>query len=101
MVVQSGLTLKSLGHKFEINKVKLFQSKLFIQLNFRYPNAPMRPHATFVARLAVNQSEMPVAALTTVALKSRRKMIGRTIREKRKNKRYKLFSSFDYTFEAT
>jgi hypothetical protein len=60
----------------------------------------MRPLATFVARLAVNQSSMTEAALTTAALKSRRKKIERTFRGKRKNKRYKLFSSFDFTLEA-
>jgi hypothetical protein len=43
---------------------------------------------TFVARLVVNRSEMPETALTTAALKSRRKMIERKIRKKRKKKRY-------------
>jgi hypothetical protein len=56
----------------------------------------MRHLATFVARLAVNQSPITEAALTTAALKSRRKMIGRKVREKRKNKRYILCSSFEY-----
>jgi hypothetical protein len=60
----------------------------------------MRPFATFVARLADNQSPITEAALTTAALKSRREMIRRKIREKRKNKGYKLFSSFDFTLEA-
>jgi hypothetical protein len=63
---------------------------------FRFPKAPMRPQtaATFVASLAVNQSPITDAALTTAALKSKRKMIGRTIREKRKIKRYKFFLVF-------
>jgi hypothetical protein len=60
----------------------------------------MRPLATFVARLAVNQSAIAETALSTVALKSRRKKIGRKTREKRKNKRYIMLSSFDYTLEA-
>ncbi len=60
----------------------------------------MRPLATFVARLADNQSSMTEAALTTAALKSRRKKIERTFRGKRKSKRYILCYSFDYTLEA-
>ena len=56
---------------------------------------------TFATRLVVNRSEMPETALTTAALKSRRKKIERTFRGKRKSQRYILFSSFDYTLEAT
>jgi hypothetical protein len=75
---------------------------LNILINFRFPKAPMRPQtaATFVARLAVNQSPITEAALTTAALKSRRKKIERTFRGKRKSKRYILCYSFDYTLEA-
>ena len=58
----------------------------------------MRPQtaATFVGRLAVNQLAIAETALTTAALKSRRKKIGRTFRGKRKSKRYILCSSFEY-----
>ncbi len=70
---------------------------LNILINFRFPKAPMRPQtaATFVARLAVNQSPIAEAALTTAALKSRRKKIERTFRGKRKSKRYIMSFNFD------
>jgi hypothetical protein len=86
------------ANKFEINKIEW----LYIKFSyfFRFPKAPMRPFATFVARLAVNQSPITEEALTTAALKSRRKKIGKTFRGKRKSKRYILCSSLDYTLEA-
>jgi hypothetical protein len=88
------------GHRvISLKSIKRNCFKANFMLNFltffRFPKAPMRLLATFAARLAVNQLAIAEAALTTAALKSRREMIERTFREKIKNKRLKLFSSFD------
>jgi hypothetical protein len=84
--------------QINLKSIKLNSYILNFLTFFRFPKAPMRPLATFVARLAVNKSAIAEEALTTAALKSRRKKIERAFRGK--SKRYILCSSFDYTLEA-